>query len=83
METRQEYMSHHLLADMAFASSVERVRGPVEVVLEGDVAWAVSSNEASGSYQGREINSSGAELVVLTRLGGEWRIRAVHWSSGR
>jgi putative copper export protein len=83
VETRQEYMSHHLLADMAFASSVQRVRGPVEVVVEGDVAWALSSDETNGRYQEREIDASGAELVVLTQIGGEWRIRAVHWSSGK
>jgi putative copper export protein/methionine-rich copper-binding protein CopC/ketosteroid isomerase-like protein len=81
LETREEYVSHHLAADMAFASAVERVQGPIEVDVEGDVAWATSTNQTKGMLRERPINSEGAELVVLTREGGEWRIRAIHWSS--
>jgi putative copper export protein/methionine-rich copper-binding protein CopC len=81
LETREEYLSHHLPADMAFASAVERVQGRMEVIVEGDVAWAISSNQTKGVFRERTFNSEGAELVVLTREKGLWRIRAVHWSS--
>jgi putative copper export protein/methionine-rich copper-binding protein CopC len=81
LETREEYVSHHLPADLAFASAVERVQGPLEVVVEGDVAWAISSSQTKGMFKERPIDSRSAELVVLTRESGEWRIRAVHWSS--
>jgi putative copper export protein/methionine-rich copper-binding protein CopC len=81
VETREEYVSHHLPADLAFASAVERVQGQLDVVVEGDVAWAISSYQTRGVFRERPIDSRGAELVVLTRESGEWRIRAVHWSS--
>ncbi|MFH1763058.1 MAG: ABC transporter permease, partial [Gemmatimonadota bacterium] len=81
LETREEYVSHHLPADLAFASAVERVQGPVDVVVQGDVAWAISGNQTRGVFRERPINSKGAEFVVLTRVGREWRIRAIHWSS--
>jgi hypothetical protein len=29
----------------------------------------------------RDIDSQGAELMVLTRRGGRWMIAAIHWSS--
>lgn len=81
VETREEYTHHHLPADMAFAAAVPRERGPIEVTVRGDVAWAVSTSRSRGTYREREIDSRGAELVVLSRDGGDWRIEAVHWSS--
>lgn len=81
VETVQEYASHHLPADMAFAAAVERERGPLHVQVRGDVAWATSTSRVQGTYGEREIDSRGAELVVLARSNGQWRIEAIHWSS--
>lgn len=81
IETVEEYTSGHLAADMAFASAVDRERGPLTVTVRGDVAWAFSTNRAVGTYREREIDSRGAELVVLSRTPEGWRIEAVHWSS--
>lgn len=81
IETVEEYRAHHLPADIAFATAVERERGPLEVTIHGDVAWVASTNRATGTWRDREIDSRGAELVVLSRPDGAWRIEAVHWSS--
>jgi ketosteroid isomerase-like protein len=81
LETREEYLSHHLPGDVAFASTVARERGPVEVTVMGDVAWAVSSSRTTGTFRGSEVDSQGAELMVLAREGDAWTIQAIHWSS--
>lgn len=81
LETREEYFSHHLPGDMTFARTVERERGPIQVVVAGDVAWTVATSRTTGTFRDREIDSRGAELMVLSRHDGEWRIRAIHWSS--
>lgn len=81
LETREEYRSHHLPGDMAFAGAVKRVPGTIHVTVLGDVAWAVSSSRTTGTFRERAIDSNGAELMVLTRHDGAWRIRAIHWSS--
>jgi ketosteroid isomerase-like protein len=81
IETKEEYRSHHLPADIAFARAVPRERGPIHVTVRGDVAWAASSSTTRGEYQGRAINSAGAELMVLVRTADGWRISAIHWSS--
>ncbi|HEX9292801.1 MAG TPA: nuclear transport factor 2 family protein [Gemmatimonadales bacterium] len=81
VETREEYRSHHLPADIEFARTVPSGRGPVRVTIRGDVAWAVSTSRTHGVYRGRTIDSQGAELMVVTREAGGWKIRAVHWSS--
>lgn len=81
LETREEYLSHHLPGDMAFAAAVDRSSGPFHVTVQGDVAWAVSTSTTAGTFRDREVNSRGAELMVLTRSDDGWRIRAIHWSS--
>jgi len=81
METREEFRSQHLPADIAFAQAVKSERGPMRVVVRGDAAWATSTSTATGEYRGRQVNSSGAELMVLTRTPQGWRIAAIHWSS--
>ena len=81
VETRSDYLAGHLGADMAFARAVPAERGPIHVRVLGDVAWATSTSTSRGEFRGRRVNSSGAELMVLTRSGDGWRISAVHWSS--
>jgi ketosteroid isomerase-like protein len=81
IETREQYRSHHLPADIAFARALAAVRGPTRVRIEQDVAWAWSSGTSQGDYRGRAVNSAGAELVVLLRRPAGWRITAIHWSS--
>jgi ketosteroid isomerase-like protein len=82
-ETKAQYRGGHLRGDMAFARAVPRERGSMTVRLAGDVAWATSTSTARGTMNGREVNSRGAELVVLERRESQWRIVAIHWSSGR
>jgi ketosteroid isomerase-like protein len=81
METKEHYRSGHLSGDMRFAEAVPRERGEIEVRVVGDVAWAWSTNVAQGQMGDREVNSQGAELMVLRRMDGAWLITAVHWSS--
>ena len=83
VETRAEYRSHHLGADIEFARAVRSERGPVRVRAVGDVAWATSTSTAQGEFRGRPVDSAGAELMVLVRTPDGWRIAAIHWSSRR
>ncbi|MBT8336512.1 MAG: nuclear transport factor 2 family protein [Gemmatimonadetes bacterium] len=79
-ETKAEYASHHLEADIAFATAVDRVRGDLTVVVQGDVAWAMSTSRTTGEVRGREIDSRGGELMVLSRTPDGWIIRSISWS---
>ena len=81
LETRAEYRSHHLPGDIAFARAVKSARGPLKVTLNGATAWTSSTSTTQGQFNGRAINSVGAESMVLTRSGTSWRIRSIHWSS--
>jgi len=81
VEDKASYRSGHLAADMRFAQAVPRERGEIQVKFLGDVAWAFSTSITQGQIGNREINSQGAELMVLARENGVWRITAIHWSS--
>lgn len=80
-ETRDEYRARHLAADIGFARVVPSQRSAIRVVVRGDAAWASSTSTTAGEYRGRQVNSRGAELMVLSREPDGWRIRAIHWSS--
>lgn len=81
METRAEYESHHLAADMEFAKAIPGTRSKVRAQVEGRTAWLTSTSRVKGSFRERPIDSIGAELMVLTQTLEGWRIRAIHWSS--
>ena len=80
-ETKSDYRTHHVRADMEGARSLPGQRTTIAVRLQGDVAWVTTSTSTRGTYHGRPVNAVGAELMVLSREAGGWRIRAIHWLS--
>ncbi|MEO6592374.1 MAG: nuclear transport factor 2 family protein [Gemmatimonadaceae bacterium] len=81
LETKADYRSHHLVGDISFAKAVKSVPGPLKVTIEGNTAWTTGTSLTKGEFNGRQINSVGAESAVLTRTKTGWRIRSIHWSS--
>ena len=83
IETLAEYRSHHLAADIAFAKAVPSKRTIVSVNVVGGAAWVASTSITHGQNGDRPVNSAGAELIVLKKVGADWKISAIHWSSRR
>jgi ketosteroid isomerase-like protein len=81
VESLEEYRSHHLPADIAFARAVKGTRSLVRVVVRGDVAWTTATSTMKGKFRNKSVNLTGAELMVLTRSKEGWKISAIHWSS--
>jgi ketosteroid isomerase-like protein len=81
METREEYRAHHLPADIAFTRAVRETRSPLRISVRGDVAWSMATSTVRGKFRGKAVNSTGAELMVLSRGRNGWKINAIHWSS--
>lgn len=81
LETRAEYIAHHLGADIEFARVVASKRTILQARRAGSVAWIVATILSKGTFHDKPIDSSGAELMVLSKSGSEWQIRAIHWSS--
>jgi ketosteroid isomerase-like protein len=83
VESRSQYFAHHLAADIEFARAVPSKRTVVSYTRDGNVVWLVSTSTTTGNFRGREVNSVGAELMILSGTPEGWKIRSVHWSSAR
>lgn len=81
IEAKADFRSHHIAADIAYIRAVQVERSPIRVRTRGDAAWATSTSTAQGNVNGRAVNSTGAELMVLARMPAGWKITAIHWSS--
>lgn len=81
VQSRDEYQSEHLAADIAFASAIGGKQLDAIVRQTGEVAWVTSTFRVAGTFKDKKINERAAETMILTKTPGGWRIRAIHWSS--
>jgi ketosteroid isomerase-like protein len=79
-ETKMQYRSGHLAADIRFASSVKSETLRDGVTMHGDVALYTQSYRVTGtSSRGEPIDRTSSEALLLVRTTAGWRIRNVHW----
>lgn len=78
---KQEYASHHLGADAAFARAVPGKITRRAGDTAGNVAWLATEGRTTGTYKGKAVDRVTAETMVLRRLGRAWKIVHIHWSS--
>lgn len=79
--SRDEYASHHLGSDAAFAAASEATLSRRSGQAGGDVAWVVSEGRTTGQFNGRTVDRLTTETMVLKRHAAGWRIHHIHWSS--
>lgn len=79
--SRDEYASHHLGSDAAFAAASEAAVSRRSGWAAGDVAWVTSEGRTTGQFNGRAIDRLTTETMVLKRHADGWRIHHIHWSS--
>jgi ketosteroid isomerase-like protein len=78
--SRTEYARHHLAEDISFASATNRSVSRRQSRVQGNMAWVMSVNRNRGKFNGRTVDFTTDETIVLTRVGGKWRIAHIHWS---
>jgi len=81
VETAEECVSHHLAADMEFSAAVISKRNVLQATVEGNIGWVISTITSKGKFRGHVIDATDAELMVLQKEKGRWKIRVIHWSS--
>ena len=79
--TKLEYESHHLAADAAFTQAVPALLARRAGNAVGATAWIASEGRTTGTYKGKPVDRVTAETMVLRRVGREWKIVHIHWSS--
>ena len=83
IENRMQYEKDHLPADLEFAKGMKATRMPVQQTVRWDVAWARTSTEFRGTFEGKPLALLSLETMVLTRENDGWKIKALHWSGRR
>jgi len=79
--SRDEYASHHLGSDAAFAAASEAMVTRRSGWADGDVAWVTTEGRTTGQFNGRAVDRLTTETMVLKRHADGWRIHHIHWSS--
>ena len=79
--SRDEYASHHLGSDAAFAAASEATVTRRSGWADGDIAWITSEGRTTGQFNGRAVDRLTTETMVLKRHADGWRIHHIHWSS--
>lgn len=82
-ESRSEYRSGHLAADIRFSRGMDRSVVRDAVTASGEMALYESQYRMTGTQDGRELTIHGTETIVLVPAEGGWEIRHIHWSSRR
>ena len=78
--SRDEYSSHHLADDIAFAKSTSDTVRNQQELLKGDLAVVMRETETKGKFKGATVHSFGTETAVLEKQGDSWLITHLHWS---
>ena len=81
LETREQYETNHLPADIDFEKQVTGKRDPLRIAFKDDAAWVVATTTYEGKFQGAPVSFVSAQLMVLSKDEGTWKIRSIHWSS--
>lgn len=79
--SRDEYASHHLGSDAAFAAASEATVARRSGWADGDIAWITTEGRTTGQFNGRAVDRLTTETMVLKRHTDGWRIHHIHWSS--
>ena len=76
-----EYEGHHMPADMAFMRSMQREVIFRQVLDSGESATVVTRSRIHGMYKGQNVDQKSTETLVMRKMGGQWKIIHIHWSS--
>jgi uncharacterized membrane protein/ketosteroid isomerase-like protein len=76
-----EYQGHHMPSDMAFLAAMEIEQLERKSEMTGDAAWVSTRSRLQGTFRESEVDLYSTESLVMTRIGGQWRVTHIHWSS--
>lgn len=81
--TKAEYSAHHLPADAEFSRLVSSVVTRRTGNSAGNLAWIASEGRTTGTYDGKALDLTTTETMLLRRTNSGWRIVHIHWSSAK
>lgn len=78
---RQQYLGHHALADAKFLKDAHVQLIHRTARRSGDLTWVGSESEIHTKKGDKPLTLLSTETMILKRVGDDWRIVHIHWSS--
>ncbi|HET6912368.1 MAG TPA: nuclear transport factor 2 family protein [Rhodanobacteraceae bacterium] len=82
-QSRAEYAAHHLPEDIAFLKNAKIKLLSRRSMGMGERAQVASDTEISASSKGKPVVLRSHEQMELKRIGGQWKITSIRWTSQR
>jgi hypothetical protein len=82
-QSGKEYAAHHLGEDIAFLKNAKVELLSRASMQMGDTAQVASKSRISATSKGKPLVLRSHEQMALKRIGGEWKIASIQWSSQR
>jgi ketosteroid isomerase-like protein len=79
--SKDEYASHHLPEDVAFAKAAKRKVLKSSEQIGGDLAVVMQETDTQAMHKGTPVHLLGTETAVLEKNGDAWVVIHFHWSS--
>ncbi len=80
-ESKAEYASHHLAADIEFAKATQSTIKKSAIHCSDTQCVVTSESEITGEFKSKPVHSLTLETAVLVLHDGQWKIKHVHWST--
>ncbi len=75
------YASHHMKADIKFLKELKIKTLEHQVKIAGEMAYSSARTSMKGEYNGKKIDITSMESIVLKKVNGSWLITHIHWSN--
>lgn len=79
--SRAEYAGHHLPEDIKFSKIATRKLLRQTERSDGNLAVIWEETETSAELKGKQVRYFGTETTLLQKIGENWHILHMHWSS--
>lgn len=79
--SRAEYLGHHAISDAMFLKGAHVQLKQRVARVEGSFAWVGTESELHATKDGKALTLLSTETMVLKKMGADWRIVHIHWSS--
>ncbi len=79
--SRAEYLGGHAIHDAAFLKTAHVQVKQRTAQVDGNTAWVGTESELHANKDGKAMTLLSTETMVLKKIGANWRIVHIHWSS--
>lgn len=78
---RDDYMNGLMLSDMAFLKNMTIETINQTVAIDGDLAWVTTEMLVTGTFNGRDIDETSEEFLIIREGREGWQVTHIYWEN--